>query len=321
MKISVVIPTYNRVNMIGRALDSIYGQQNVDAPEIILVDDGSTDGTVEFVRHRYPLVQILEQVHGGASAARNRGIDKARGDYIVFLDSDDELTPDSLACRVQALEENPDVDVVCGNFAHCIDGDPAGSNDFVEKRVLERTRHRPGRAGLIRIDNFFDVHLVYPITITSGLCLRRAALRPDERFDERIFAVEDWEFCLRLSRTHLIGILMDIVVKRHVHGSNIAYDPAHCFAGNLTGDRAVLAYRCLSGRQRRYLRARLAEDLYDAAFDRCRRKAGRLRAMRYLLESLVRHPSLPKLKLGLALLLPEAMVQRYRRTRLRGLSR
>lgn len=98
MRISVVVPTFNRAHTFPRALDSILCQ-SLPATEIIVVDDGSQDDTADLIRHRYPQVRYLWQPNGGVSSSRNRGIGASGGDWIAFLDSDDAWFPDKLMAQ------------------------------------------------------------------------------------------------------------------------------------------------------------------------------------------------------------------------------
>lgn len=96
MKISVIIPTYNSSKTIKRAIDSCL-TRNINGTEIIVIDDGSTDGTVELIQENYSflidnnILKLFKACHGGAGRARNIGLEKSRGDWIAFLDSDDEF--------------------------------------------------------------------------------------------------------------------------------------------------------------------------------------------------------------------------------------
>ena len=94
--VSVIVPTHDRHDLLHRALDSI-GAQTQAPLEVIVVDDGSKDGTAAMLRREYPDVVLIEQARGGVSSARNRGIKRSRGDWIAFLDSDDEWLPEKLA--------------------------------------------------------------------------------------------------------------------------------------------------------------------------------------------------------------------------------
>ena len=90
IQISVVIPLYNKCETIGRALESVFSQI-VQPFEIIVVNDGSTDGSETLVKQiNHPLIRIFNQTNSGVSAARNKGIEMAKGEWIAFLDADDE---------------------------------------------------------------------------------------------------------------------------------------------------------------------------------------------------------------------------------------
>jgi glycosyltransferase involved in cell wall biosynthesis len=96
MQISVVIPSYNRRHTLERALRSVFDQTST-VDEVILVDDGSTDGSSDMIKRLFPQVNILRQSNLGVSAARNRGIKAARFEWIALLDSDDSWMPQKIA--------------------------------------------------------------------------------------------------------------------------------------------------------------------------------------------------------------------------------
>ncbi len=106
MNITVIIPTHNRAGLLPRALDSVLAQ-TLAPLEIILVDDGSTDGTEALMAERYSSVRYRKQANRGVSAARNRGIEEARGEWIALLDSDDAWLPGKLATQQEALATDP----------------------------------------------------------------------------------------------------------------------------------------------------------------------------------------------------------------------
>lgn len=116
--ISVVIPAYNAAGTIGRALDSVIAQTH-PAREIIVVDDGSTDRTAQVVSEYGGRVEYLYQDNAGPGAARNAGIRAARGEWIAFLDADDEWLPHRLALQVDLLGRHPDLAWVTGRFERC----------------------------------------------------------------------------------------------------------------------------------------------------------------------------------------------------------
>ncbi len=109
VKVSVVIPTYNRARVVGAAIDSALAQTH-DRLEIIVVDDGSTDDTAERVgRRRDPRLRYVRREHAGVSSARNTGIAAATGDLVSFLDSDDLWKPEKIETEVAALARHPEV--------------------------------------------------------------------------------------------------------------------------------------------------------------------------------------------------------------------
>jgi glycosyltransferase involved in cell wall biosynthesis len=123
MNISAVIPSYNRRKYVTRAIESILAQ-SVPVDEIIVVDDGSTDGTAEEIASRFgDRVRVVQQANQGVSAARRRGILEAKGEWIAFLDSDDEWTPDRNRIFRHAIETVPaEVAWIFGDLEKVTDG-------------------------------------------------------------------------------------------------------------------------------------------------------------------------------------------------------
>lgn len=114
MQFSVIIPVYNRSEIIGEAITSVLGQ-SVEDFEVIVVDDGSTDGTAKTVREQYGSeVRLIQQENKGPGAARNRGIDAAQGEYVTFLDSDDLWFPWTLSVFERAIRQNDPVSFIAG---------------------------------------------------------------------------------------------------------------------------------------------------------------------------------------------------------------
>jgi glycosyltransferase involved in cell wall biosynthesis len=112
--ISVVIASYNQGHFLSESIESVL-TQTIPCYEIVLVDDGSTDAS-STVAERYPMVRYILQPHQGLHAARNRGLQEARGEYLVILDADDRLLPHHLAQSLQAFADHPEAAVVCGNY-------------------------------------------------------------------------------------------------------------------------------------------------------------------------------------------------------------
>ena len=145
---TVVIPTWERAALVQEAVESALAQ-TVPEIEVVVVDDGSTDGTAEALAARYggdPRVRVLRQANGGTASARNAGIRAARGRHVALLDSDDLFLPHHVATLVAALEANPAADVVFGDaryeggwpqdgrtvFTHGAYRPPMGIDDMLE---------------------------------------------------------------------------------------------------------------------------------------------------------------------------------------------
>ena len=120
--ISVIIPTYNRGRCIQRSIDSVLSQTYKDI-ELIIVDDGSTDQTEEVVKkYEDPRIRYIKAGHGGAGAARNRGVFEAKGEYIAFQDSDDYWQPQKLERQLERMK-NVDADILFCAFERGLEGE------------------------------------------------------------------------------------------------------------------------------------------------------------------------------------------------------
>jgi glycosyltransferase involved in cell wall biosynthesis len=111
MKISVIIPTYNRKSIVLQAIQSALMQEPKNY-EVILVDDGSVDGTVDYLNNLHLPITIVQKKNGGVSSARNTGIRAAQGGYVAFLDSDDIWLPGILKSQSEFLDSHPKIPLV-----------------------------------------------------------------------------------------------------------------------------------------------------------------------------------------------------------------
>ncbi len=115
IQVSTIVPVYNGESTIAAAIDNVLNQ-NFDATEVIVVNDGSTDGTALILRGYGSKIRVVEQSNRGVSAARNAGAAIARGDYLAFLDADDEWLPGKLAKAVLALDRNAAATLAFSDF-------------------------------------------------------------------------------------------------------------------------------------------------------------------------------------------------------------
>lgn len=187
--VSVVLPTYNRAPLLGRAIRSVLGQSYGDF-ELIVVDDGSTDGTAGVVAgfgdRRVRFLQLKR--NAGAGAARNAGIRTARGRFLAFQDSDDEWEPSKLSEQMAAFERGPaSLGVVYSDM----------------RKILGDGTQKSFPAPSVPPGSFIDpatrFYQVGNIGIQSAL-IRREHLDAAGHFNEELPALEDLELFIRLSR-------------------------------------------------------------------------------------------------------------------------
>ena len=200
--VSVVIPTYNRALLLGRSIRSVLGQSYEDF-EVVVIDDGSTDGTAEVVagfRDRRIMYVPLAR-NTGAAAARNVGIRMARGKFLAFQDSDDEWLPSKLAKQMSAFGSGTERLGIVYSDMQLIrtDGD---ANYFAAPSVL------PGRL----IDPATRFYQVHNLGIQSAV-IKREYLEEAGHFNERLPAFEDLEMFIRLSRRCAFRRLREPLVK------------------------------------------------------------------------------------------------------------
>jgi len=196
MKVSVIIPTYNRRGFIGNAIQSVLNQ-TYPSIELIVVDDGSTDGSEIALEPFLDKIKYIKQDNSGVSRARNRGLEEATGEIIAFLDSDDEWLPQKIEMQVNFFKENPEALL-------CQTGDIWYRKG---KRVNPKNKHQK-YSGMI-----FKQCLPLCIVSVSDIALRKEILDIVGNFDESMPACEDYDLWLRITRAfpiHLIDLPLTI---------------------------------------------------------------------------------------------------------------
>ena len=200
--ISIIVPAYNAEKTICRCLDSALVQ--AAEAEIILADDGSTDATLRLAEKYADRIRILQLPHGGVSAARNAGLDAARGEWVMFLDSDDALLPRALD-RLRPYMTD-DVDAACGTIC----------------RGKETPRPHGGEAVCLTGHVLMDYVLADP---TNRLTIHAWAfrLRPDmPRFDPALRLGEDSDWVLRTLDTVRKAVFVPVPVYRYTVSADSA---------------------------------------------------------------------------------------------------
>lgn len=195
--ISIVIPLYNKAGSIARTLLSVQAQTFQDY-EVVIVDDGSTDGSAGVVRSMDDSrIRLFSQTNAGVSAARNRAIAEARGEYIAFLDADDEWRPDYLALQMSVVKKYPQCDVYATHY------DIRSLGDNCSPAVV---RHLPfqGEDGVL--DNYFLVACCSnPPLFTSAILVRKTAIQAVGGFPVGVRSGEDLLTWARLAVRYRIA--------------------------------------------------------------------------------------------------------------------
>jgi glycosyltransferase involved in cell wall biosynthesis len=198
MRISVIIPVYNREEYIRRAIDSVLNQTR-PADEIIVVDDGSTDATPSILADYGELIQVVRQENTGVSSARNRGIRVSSGNWIALLDSDDEWFPDKLALQESWLKKNPSYRICQTQEIWIRRG----------KRVNPMKKHTK-----VQGDIFFP-SLKRCLVSPSAVLFERQLFEENGGFDESFPVCEDYDLWLRISLHEPVGLLHEAGIIKY----------------------------------------------------------------------------------------------------------
>jgi len=205
-QVSVIIPTYNRAWVIKEAIDSVLTQDYTEF-ELIVVDDGSTDQTFDVLESYRNDIKVLSQKNKGVSAARNRGIAEASGNFIAFLDSDDLWLSQKLSVQIDFFNQTPDA-LICQTEEVWI------RNGL---RVNPKKRHKKP-SGMI-----FKPSLRLCLVSPSAVMIRRHLLDRVGRFDETLPACEDYDLWLRIScRFPIYLIDTPLIIKRGGHDDQLS---------------------------------------------------------------------------------------------------
>jgi glycosyltransferase involved in cell wall biosynthesis len=204
--VSAIIPTYNRRSLLERALASIL-RQSRPPDEFLVIDDGSTDDTPEHIPKRFPDVRYIRQETGGVSAARNRGIREAKGEWLAFLDSDDEWLPRKLERQLEALRAKPELLLCHTNEIWIRRG----------RRVNPMKKHEKfgGR--------IFQACLPRCIISPSSAILHRHLFDEVGLFDEAFPVCEDYDLWLRVcARRPVLYLDEPLIVKYGGHDDQLS---------------------------------------------------------------------------------------------------
>ena len=248
--VSVVIPTYNRRKLVKEAIESVLGQSYTDV-EVLVVDDGSTDDTSSVVR-QIPdsRVKYYYKNNSGPAAARNLGLDKSKGRYISFLDSDDLWPPEYLETIIDQLDNNKDYNAAYTRVI-CIQQDGTKADMSVDKRY---------KSGCMTRDFFATSPCLFP----SAICFHKSVWE-NIFWDEQLIGVEDYDIFVRISTKTKFLFVPDTSIIKRWQPNNLSSEPTPIgtvyggqilerFYFNLGGDKFVsrkIATRKISHRYRK----------------------------------------------------------------------
>lgn len=201
--ISIVLPLFNGKGLVDKSIESVLAQSYTHW-ELLVVDDGSTDGGGEYIHHRFPQATVIRQVNAGVAAARNNGISHARGEVIAFLDQDDEWMPGKLRAQWNILKHDPYCTfVTCNQYFECEAGIELPAN-FSDKLKQE---HRA--------------------LVPSALLIRKHALQYLGNFDESLDVSSDFDLIRRLRKANFQEKNVDrLLLRKWYHGGNASLNKA-----------------------------------------------------------------------------------------------
>lgn len=209
--VSVIIPSYNRAAFICRAVESALSQ-TYSHLEVIVVDDGSKDNTKDALKPFLSKIKYIYQENRGNAAARNKGLENARGKYVAFLDSDDSWLNDKVARQTAFLEEHADhAFVYCGNYFIDENGQNVGT------RLLQKGEEQT-------FDNLFIKNRILSLSL---VLVRKSALDEVGWLDERLRQSPDYDLYLKLAKKYPYGCIDEPLCRYQLHSGNIR--------GNLEG--------------------------------------------------------------------------------------
>ncbi len=201
--VSIIVPTFNDKKFVSDALNSIFAQSYTDY-EVIVVDGGSTDGTLEILKQYEGKITLFRQKGRGVSQAKNEAIGRAKGEYITFLDADDLWYPEKLKIQVEFLNTHPE-------YGFC-SSDVDFFNEegiFIKGAIRQEKNPRSGQV----FDELFRNNFISSATIF----LRRECFDKAGLFNERIFYAEDTDMWLRIAKYFQLGYIPRSLAKYRVH--------------------------------------------------------------------------------------------------------
>lgn len=205
--VSVIVPVHNGAQTIYTTLESIF-QQTIQDFEIVIINDGSTDATLDVIsKFNDPRLNVFSYHNAGVATTRNRGVAHASGKYVSFIDADDLWTPDKLELQLKALESTPNA-AVAYSWTDYIDQ---------EDRFIAQAQ-RVTFSG----DVYAELLLRDFLESASNATIRRHAFLACDGFDPSLSGAADWDFFLRLAKHHAFVAVPHLGVLYRLLGSSMS---------------------------------------------------------------------------------------------------
>ncbi|RJP28761.1 MAG: glycosyltransferase [Candidatus Omnitrophota bacterium] len=274
-KISVIIPTYNRANYISVAIHSVLNQTYHNW-EIIVIDDGSNDSTKEVIRPYLDNISYFYQNNQGEASARNIGINRSKGEFIAFLDSDDLWLPDKLKIQISRLESNDQL-----SLTYC-------RAKMIDSHGIFMG-YKPTTPALSTRDFLYGARL--PMTVL----VKRKVFDEVGLFDTNIKVGVDTDLWLRLSMDHKIDYLDEPLAVIRAHNDNISIDKKSMYLGSINTLNKLISNKIVNNFDKRELNNLLAKQYYLLARECNYTYRERKSAFSYCFSALNLNPSVGKM--------------------------
>jgi len=232
--VSIIIPAYNCSDYVCHAIYSAVNQ-TIDNVEVIVVNDGSTDNTLEVLtklQRRIDFV-ILSQENREPGSARNKGMQVAKGEYICFLDADDQLLSTSVARRLSVLRTNPEIDLVFTDILRLNNAEQSGiafleQNKFIVK-FEPAIKSRQGKT-IIFNDQYFDYAMrFFPFICTSSVMIRKSIVNKVGQFRSQWKGSEDIDYWLRIAQNGCVAYINEPLSEWYHYLSSLTHFGCYSF--------------------------------------------------------------------------------------------
>ena len=199
INVSVIIPTFNRITFLPKCINSILNQ-TYPVDEIILVDNKSTDGTVNYIKNNFKGVKVLIEKNKGVSSARNLGIVNSKNEWIAFLDSDDEWMPNKIKKQVELIKRlNYKV-----SFIHT-------NEKWVRNNIHLNQKKKYVKKGGYIFSDCLDICKISP----SSTLIKKSLFNQYGLFNTKFKVCEDYELWLRFTSKIEIGYIDEVLIKKN----------------------------------------------------------------------------------------------------------